>query len=304
MALFVTGFYIHIFITKRKQSEDTHVLDTVFKEVYYLLVSSTILISLIINCKKYGLITRALNQIAQVDIELKNMGLSPNHNKYKNYITVYVILTILPVVVSEYFECNMIIFSTENPTLNCYTLCCFTFIIKAMERTLFTSYILLMKDRFEILNKELSTMSNLNLESTGWSRQLKVIYVRPFMEKNKLKSLRKLHDKLCSVGKMINEYFSFQLLLLIGITFMEFTNWAHLCIGRFREVLIGKLDIKSTIMLFMMPVSSIGSIVLLCIICTVLKNEVHKTGDILFEVKNEHDFSVVKEVSLFSLFSH
>ncbi|XP_050509053.1 uncharacterized protein LOC126886232 [Diabrotica virgifera virgifera] len=116
----------------------------------------------------------------------------------------------------------------------------------------------------------------------------------------KLKNIRKLHYQLCTVGKNINSHFSLQLLLIIGVTFVEFVNHVHKFIGNFTDDIDSSSIFNyNTLLLVMLPLK-IWDVIAICVLCSYTKYEVNLTGDILFNIHNKYDLTISKEIQIFS----
>ncbi|XP_072391765.1 putative gustatory receptor 28b [Diabrotica undecimpunctata] len=116
----------------------------------------------------------------------------------------------------------------------------------------------------------------------------------------KLKNIRKLHFQLCAIAKDINSHFSLQLLLIIGVTFVEFVNHVHKFIGSLTDDTDSSSIFNyNTLLLVILPLK-IWDVIAVCVLCSYTKYEVNLTGDILFNIQNKYDLTISKEIQIFS----
>ncbi|XP_074042432.1 putative gustatory receptor 2a [Leptinotarsa decemlineata] len=168
----------------------------------------------------------------------------------------------------------------------------FSSTIESLELGLFETYLLLVKSRIKIVNQELNSLT----QDKHINRRRRINCSNDITKK--LKKLRKVHWKLCSICVKLNRVFAFPLLVLIGITFLEFMSSAYFFMVNSQKIIMGVYDLKFSISAFFTPLTKIGSLIILCLVCTVIRNEVFKSADIIFDVKNKYQPEISREVCI------
>lgn len=100
----------------------------------------------------------------------------------------------------------------------CLVYCMVSFAVKSFEECIFVSFLLLIKQRFSIINQELLKMTN---------EFPNEILITSKSDVKTIIKMRRFHFKLCSIGKQLNNNYSLSILIIIALTFLEFTNRAY-----------------------------------------------------------------------------
>lgn len=141
------------------------------------------------------------------------------------YSTVLVLYRLISLVFLEYFNCSM--FLNEMNTLNsiCWFLCYVPKFATSQLECQFIGVLLLIEERFQILNKELDRLNQ--------AKKTTIIVVGSKIfshwknTENRLCFMRNLHWRLCAVSRNLNRIFWVQILLVIGVNFVTFITHAY-----------------------------------------------------------------------------
>lgn len=146
----------------------------------------------------------------------------------------------------------------------------------------FVCHILLLKQRFAILNNELRRL----LTKQRPLPSFKYIKVGPPIEEEEQKSLlvpaklihnaRQLHSQLCEIGVLLNRYYSTQILLDIGDVFIGFTTLAYYCFDGCMKLYMheDESNLYNTVTTGVWTLVKLSRLLALTLSCSVVKNEV------------------------------
>lgn len=117
----------------------------------------------------------------------------------------------------EGFSCTMFMLRKHQFDFVCMLYCMASFAIKTMEQCNFLYFIHIVQRRFALINDELSKFTN-EVEPNMF------VLVRPQYNVDNIEKMRKFHYELCGIGKEVNRVFSLTILIVVALTFIEFTN--------------------------------------------------------------------------------
>ncbi|KAJ3649043.1 hypothetical protein Zmor_020805 [Zophobas morio] len=233
-------------------------------------------------------IIEALNEIHIVDNKLVEFG----------FVLLFV-ATVMACV--EYLDCYLFISAVMSSNTFCNLICVLAITIIVLEEIQFFTYILLLKHRFKLLN---SLLINKFAQNKKGYEKINCFKIHPMTiqngDKGTIVKLRSLHLRLCFAGKLLNEYFSIQILLVIGFAFVGFTTNAYYSFDVISDNFINNNssfdDLPTTIIWTFAKFAELLSI---SVICAITKNEVNQTGEILYQLKQRFKKTVATQIHLF-----
>ncbi|EFA07633.1 gustatory receptor 155 [Tribolium castaneum] len=244
----------------------------------------SLVIALIYCCNycKRNCIIKALNKLHSVDLSLEKFG-----------YTLPLVSVILMFV--EYCNCNLYISPVlKSYTVFCNSVCGVEIILIMVEEYQFFMYLILLKQRFRAINTLLAT----NSEPINSHKIHTVLTTN--CDKGMIVKLRSLHLQLCSAGKLLNEYFSIQILFLVALSFVGFTTNAYYSLDVIADNFANNergVDIIPATLIW--TVCRFIELVLISVICTATKNEVRATGELLYQVKDRFQSDIAVQLQLF-----
>ncbi|XP_068895907.1 putative gustatory receptor 28b isoform X2 [Tenebrio molitor] len=223
------------------------------------------------------------------------LGYNLNHKLTKLLITCFLILIFCGMTGLEYINCNLFISSVRKYSLVCGVICTTSLTIMMIEEVQFFTYYSLLRNRFKAINDLLRTKFS-NTDDTS-NRQIHPVTIIN-CDKEVIMKLRSLHLQLCFVGRSLNEYFNIQILLLIGLSFLGFTTNAYYSFDVISDNFINDGNLIVPAAVFWVAAKFIELLVI-SVICTITKNEINQTGEILYQLKNRYKKSVATQINLF-----
>ncbi|RZC37600.1 7tm 7 domain containing protein, partial [Asbolus verrucosus] len=209
----------------------------------------------------------------------------------------FFVLAIIFLLAVECMNCSLFISTLRAYSSNCFLMCFSSLMIIMLEEFKFFTYFLLLKYRFKIINLLLRHHfpMNENEEIINYYK----IYPKtpPKCDKEMMVKLRSLHLQLCFVGKLLNEYFSMQILLLIGFSFVGFTTNAYYSFDVIFDNFVnndGNLGVIPSTVIW--TATKFTELLFISVVCTITKNEANQTGEILYRIKNRYKKNVASQI--------
>nr|XP_015837340.1 PREDICTED: putative gustatory receptor 28b isoform X2 [Tribolium castaneum] len=261
----------------------------------------SLVIALIYCCNycKRNCIIKALNKLHSVDLSLEKFGCTLSHKFYKNASLYTLPLVSVILMFVEYCNCNLYISPVlKSYTVFCNSVCGVEIILIMVEEYQFFMYLILLKQRFRAINTLLAT----NSEPINSHKIHTVLTTN--CDKGMIVKLRSLHLQLCSAGKLLNEYFSIQILFLVALSFVGFTTNAYYSLDVIADNFANNergVDIIPATLIW--TVCRFIELVLISVICTATKNEVRATGELLYQVKDRFQSDIAVQVVIYQNFN-
>lgn len=173
----------------------------------------------------------------------------------------------------EYYHCTMFLKQIATLSNFCWAMCYIPLFINNCVQTMFLMFVFMLRERFAVVNLEIKSVGE-------GSRTLKNNKVSPVLKVSdspdqKLAIIQNIHYQLCDIGKLFNEAFSLQLLLIIGNIFVTFTSISYFCFQSFKSYFTGG-DFNSyhSLTALYWAVSKLLQVLYISVICTLATYEV------------------------------
>lgn len=166
-------------------------------------------------------------------------------------------------------------------TTYCLLMCYIPMVINSFAEAQFVSYILLLKQRFAVLNDELRSLITHKKYNLAAIKMTKVGPVSreqncPKPMAQSLICARRMHSQLCEIGTLLNRSFSLQILLNTGDVFVGFTTLAYYCFDGCMKLYLNEegSNLYNTVTTGVWTLVKLFRLLILTLSCSIVKNEV------------------------------
>lgn len=236
-----------------------------------------------------------LHKIIQIDKKFKELGVWITYDVTRKTIsrkliihTLFtVIILILHVYIFNYlWSLDLLIFFTSTFLSS---------IVNILIVQQVSSYVLILKNRYQILNEHLQELQRKN--DDGEIANIKLTMPVPY----KLRILRvicPIHHEITKAGKLINDAFGLQMLITFGVIFVSITiGLYYVCIYIQRS-----MDSKweSVLGAFLIALRYTIDTLILCYACHTTIEQINTSGRLLHQIEYTDD-DVKDQIEMFSL---
>lgn len=236
---------------------------------------------------KQDLMTQAVNEMAFIDKEIESHGITINYHSSKMNVAgdlnntlfycyyIHLILGVLLAqtliyLIMEEANCSLFLVTMRIPDRICHALCYLPLLIFDFTKSQYSILVMCLRDRFQALNQKLNTKAEL-LDYF----EIYFLEVLDPKASESLASIRKLHGKLCRIGRLINSAYSIQTLIIIGYNFVNFTTHAYFIIETLIKIYIAEGTVNFALIATIIWTGlKLATLFHITFICTVTKEEV------------------------------
>lgn len=188
----------------------------------------------------------------------------------------------------EHCNCNLFISPIKKSnTIFCNGICIVELTLIMVEEYQFLTYLVLLRHRFRLINTLLKKNCLQNL--LDYCQKVNSAKIYPVeatnCDKGLIVRLRSLHLQLCFAGKLLNEYFSIQILFLVALSFVGFTTNAYYTFDVISDNFANNNSVFPST--FVWTVTRFVELLLISVICTITKNEVSDLYKLYFFIKKQ-----------------
>lgn len=176
----------------------------------------------------------------------------------------------------EHLNCSLFLLEMKITSSVCYILCYIPLLIGGFVKGQFIVLVLLLKYRFEAINSRLLTLTKSNnVYYLKIHPTVQLVQETPKQIQNIIFTTKRIHGRLCYIGRLINNAFSLQILCIIGYNFISFTAHAYFCIELYIRLYIEKQTVDFALgTTTMWAVVKLGVLFHITYTCNQTKNEV------------------------------
>ncbi|GJQ82677.1 hypothetical protein Trydic_g19692 [Trypoxylus dichotomus] len=304
MLLFV-GYYIYA-VDEREDPHDTNkVVRTI--DMYHLYGSIIIMSScIILNSYYQKTLIQAIKSLNDIDMVMADYSSKVNWKFSRNFTSAYFLTIIVLLATCEYLNCTMFLRQVATLTTYCLLMCYIPMLINGFAEAQFVSYIILLKQRFSVLNDELRSLIT---KRKYLFPTIKITKVGPAAGKmDRPKSIAKLlgdarhvHSELCEIGTLLNKSYSMQILLNIGDVFIGFTTLAYYCFDGCMKLYLHEpgSNLYNTVTTGVWTLVKLSRLLILTLACSIVKNEARLAGQIIYKIDNRYETELSSEIYTF-----
>nr|AKC58579.1 gustatory receptor 2 [Anomala corpulenta] len=304
MILFV-GYYIYA-VEERDESTDSNKVARSI-DMYHLYGSIIVMSAcIILNSYHQKTLIQAVKSLNEADLNMAGYSSKISWKKSRNLIFGYFSITLAVLITCEMLNCTMFLRQVGTLTTYCLLMCYIPMVINSFAEAQFVSYILLLKQRFAILNDELRSL----ITQKKYLPTVKITKVGPVInrEENRPKPIakslicvRQMHSQLCEIGALLNKSFSLQILLNTGDVFIGFTTLAYYCFDGCMKLYLNEdgSNLYNTVTTGVWTLVKLSRLLTLTLSCSIVKNEAHLAGHIIYKIDNRYESELSSEIYSF-----
>nr|QBB73005.1 gustatory receptor [Protaetia brevitarsis] len=303
--LLFVGYYIYAVEERETNDETNKVVRSI--DMYHLYGSMIVMACcIILNSVHQKTLIEAIDRLNDADVIMAGYTKKIDWKTSRNNMTVYLLVIMAMLAAGEFMNCTM--FLRQVATLNTYCLlmCYIPMLINGFVEAQFVCHILLLKQRFAVLNSELRRLITKQRPLPSF----KIIKVGPPIVEEEPKTLvpsklihnaRQLHCQLCEIGVLLNRYYSKQILLDIGDVFIGFTTLAYYCFDGCMKLYMkdDESNLYNTVTTGVWTLVKLSRLLVLTLSCSIVKNEAKSSGDIIYKIENKYQPELSPEVYAF-----
>lgn len=176
----------------------------------------------------------------------------------------------------EYMNCSMFLRQIGTLSTFCLFMCYIPLLVNGFVECQFVTYLWLLKQRFALLNRKLDSLNRTVVSSS-------VTILFPVRNNRQQKStlvslsiVRNIHWQLCHVGRLVNESFALQILLITGNTFISFTTHAYYAFDGYVKISFGEdgANLYNVITTAIWTTAKLMQLFHICFVCNLVRREV------------------------------
>ncbi|XP_017785346.1 PREDICTED: putative gustatory receptor 28b [Nicrophorus vespilloides] len=246
------------------------------------------ILAVVLNGLRQNTLIEAVSKIDDIDAEFAHNRISIEYKTSRNYIAVYVYCIQLLFIGLEYMNCSMFLRQIFTLSDMCLLMCYLPLLVNGFVECQFIIYLLLLRQRFSIINHELECLSNVVLIGGKGV--------------NRLITLRRMHEDLCISSRMINETFALQILIIIGNTFVSFTTHAYYCFDGFVRISLEEPDknVYNTATTAAWTLFKLLQLFAVTFVCTSLTNEANSAKNFIYKIDRSRNQNISAQITIFS----